>query len=88
MKYFEVVSPYYALMKAGNIETAKAKYIEYVAEDDGTLDDEIKEVGKDYALAKFAQAPAGNRKLIPIHEVLNDFYCAEHEVLIIDGSLV
>ncbi|MEF7566027.1 hypothetical protein V4V35_23840 [Bacillus infantis] len=88
MKYFEVRAPYYALLKAEDFETAKAKYVMHVAEDDGTLGDEIYEVGKDYALAKFAQAPGENKKLIPIHEILNDFYCAEHELLIIDGSLL
>lgn len=88
MKYFEVCSPYYALMKTENVEKAKEKYIEHVSDDDGTLDDEIKEVGRDYALAKFSRAPGENRKLIPINEVIEDFHCAEYEVLIIDGSLL
>ncbi|TYS55775.1 hypothetical protein FZD47_25450 [Bacillus infantis] len=88
MEFFEVRAPYYALLKAEDFETAKAIYVKHVAEDDGTLSEEMHEVGKDYALAKFAQAPGENKKLIPIHEILNDFYCAEHEVLIIDGSLL
>lgn len=88
MKYFEVYTPYYALLKAESVEKAKGKYTEYVAEDDGSLVDEITEVGRDYALAKFSQAPAENRKLIPIKQTLEDFHCAEYEVLIIDGNLL
>ena len=88
MKYFEVNEPYYALMKAESIEKAKKKYIEHIAEDDGTLFENIFEVGRDYALAKFSQAPGENRKLIPIKQVLEDFHCAEYEVLIIDGNLI
>ena len=90
MRYFEVSTHYYALIKAVNVETAKEKYIAHGAEDDGSLKDEIVEVGRDYALAKFSQAPGegANRKMIPIKQVLEDFHCAEYDVLIIDRNLI
>lgn len=88
MKFYEVHDPYYALLKAENVEAAKEKYIKHVADDDGSLGDEIKEVGRDYALARFAQAPGENRKLIPVGEVVDSFLCQENEVLIIDGALI
>ncbi|PKG30868.1 hypothetical protein [Cytobacillus horneckiae] len=86
MKFYEIHDPYYALIKAENKESAKEKYIKHIAEDDGSLD--INEVSREYALAKFAQAPGENKKLIPVEEVVDEFLCQENEVLIIDGSLI
>lgn len=86
MKFYEVESPFYALLKAKNEQEAKEKYIQHVADDE--LGIEIKEVERDYALARFAQAPGENKKLVPVKEILNDFDCGEYEVLIIDGALL
>ncbi|KLV27245.1 hypothetical protein ABW02_06920 [Niallia circulans] len=88
MKYFEVSSPYYALLKAESKEKAKEKYIEHVADKDGSLDVCMNEVGRDYALARFSQTPLENKKLVPVKQVLEDFHAAEYEVLIIDSALI
>lgn len=88
MKFYEVDSPYYALLRAENEQQAKEKFVQHVGDDEGLLDGNIKEVSRDYALAKLAQAPGENKKLIPVNEVLNVFDCGLYEVLLIDGSLL
>ncbi|ALC80428.1 hypothetical protein [Bacillus gobiensis] len=86
MKYFEVLDPYYALLKAKDREDAKLQYNATVAD----LEDieEIKEVPEDYALVRFSQAPGENKKLVPPSEILKDFRDPKHSLLIIDGSLL
>lgn len=88
MKFYEVHNPYYSLLKAENAEAAQKRYIEHVADDDGSLVGEMKEVDRDYALVRFALAPEENIKLVPVGEVIEQFLCQENEILIIDGSLV
>ncbi|MBL4952190.1 hypothetical protein JK635_08190 [Neobacillus sp. YIM B02564] len=88
MKYFEVNTPYYALIKAKNKEDAMNKYVEFVAEDDGTLGEEMKEVSRDYALVKFSRAYDENQKLLPISGVVEEFNCQSNEVIVVDGSLI
>jgi len=87
MKYFEVYDPYYALIKAENKEAARDEYVANVADDDGTLIDEIKEVDRDYALVKYSRGKDEDGKLIPIPEILNDFQSGENLVLLIDPTL-
>lgn len=88
MKYFEINLPYYALMKAENKESAMKKYVEFVADDDGTLNEEIKEVSRDYALLKFSRIYDDNKKLLPISGVIEEFNCQSNEVIVIDGGLL
>lgn len=88
MKFYEVHFPYYALLKANDKEEAMQLYTECVADDDGSLYEEIKEVERGYALIKFSRGKTEDRKEVPVLEVLNDFQSNESMVLLIDGALV
>lgn len=88
MKFFEVHYPYYALLKANDKEEAMQLYTECVADDDGTLHEEIEEVERDYALVKFSRGRSEDKKEIPIIEVLSNFQSNEPMVLLIDGALM
>lgn len=88
MKYFEVNEPYYALLKAESQEKGIKEYINHVADDDGTLSSEIKEVDRDYTLVNFSQALSEEGDFIPVNEVLELFNNEKVNVLVIDGSLV
>lgn len=90
MKYFEVHTPYYALLQAETKESAIEKYVKFVADDeDDSLKDKMEEVDRDYALVKFSRAPEEeNKMLMPINTVLEDFNCKDNEVLLIDGALI
>jgi hypothetical protein len=88
MKFYEVHYPYYALLKANDKEEAMQLYTECVADDDGSLHEEIKEVERDYALIKFSRGKTEDRKEVPVLEILNDFQSNESMVLLIDGALM
>lgn len=88
MKFYEVHYPYYALLKANDKEEAMQLYTECVADDDGTLHEEIEEVERDYALVKFSRGRSEDKKEIPIIEVLSNFQSNEPMVLLIDGALM
>lgn len=88
MKYFEVVDPYYALLKAHDKEGARKAYVMFVADDDGTLMNEIEEVDRDYALLRFSRAKGEDGKLSDISEVLKEFRVDEAFALLIDRALV
>ncbi|ASJ57536.1 hypothetical protein BP422_13210 [Brevibacillus formosus] len=88
VKFFEAHSPYYALIKAKTKRLARLNYIAYVADDDGTLRDEIKEVSRDYALARYSRVVGEDNKQPSIKEVLENFQLDENSVLIIDPLLV
>jgi hypothetical protein len=87
MKFFEIHYPYYALIKAKSINEAINLYVEFVADDDA-LEDEIKEVDRDYALAKYSRGTSEDGKDIPLKEVLEDFGNDDSMVLLIDSALV
>jgi hypothetical protein len=86
MKYFEIHSPYYALVKAETVEKAIEIYVEQVADDDGTLREEIKEV--DYALIQFARSESEDGDFMPVSETLDKFHREKSEVLLIDSGLL
>ena len=88
MKFFEVCDPYYALIKANTKERALKLYTEAVADDDGHLSDEIKEVGMLYAAVKHSRTVTEDQELSPISDVLEELQSDEERVLIIDGSLL
>jgi len=88
MKFYEAYYPYYALLKANNKEEAMQLYTECVADDDGSLHEEIEEVERDYALAMYSRAKTEDGKEVPISEILNDFQSSEAIVLLIDPSLL
>lgn len=86
MKFYEFDSPYYALLKASNEEEAKVRYVRHVAEDEGDL--EFKEVSEGYALVKYSRATGEDKKVIPIEQILEEFYYDDCETLIVDGQLI
>ncbi|CAJ1001003.1 hypothetical protein [Brevibacillus aydinogluensis] len=88
MKYFEIHSPYYALVKAETVEKAIEIYVEQVADDDGTLREEIKEVDRDYALIQFARSESEDGDFMPVPETLDKFHREKSEVLLIDSGLL
>lgn len=88
MKFFEIHSPYYALLKAETKEEAIATYAEFVAEDDGTLHDEIKEVDRDYALVSFSRGATEDKTIVPIPEILEDFQSEGSSVLLIGSDVL
>lgn len=88
MKFFEVHSPYYAMIKAKTQREAIAKYTECVAEDDGSLDDEIREVDRDYALASFSRGVSEDGEKVSIFEILLDFQSDDSAVLLIGSDVL
>lgn len=88
MKYFEAHYPYYALIKDKTKEDAIKIFVEYVADDEGDLDDEINEVSRDYALIKFSRATGEDGEVVPIVEIIEEFNDEETSLLLIDGSLL
>lgn len=88
MRFYEVHDPYYSLIMAQNEESAMGIYTEIVADDDGTLIDEIKEVSRDYALLRISRATGEDNKLIEYKELLDSLNSNEPHLFIIDGSLI
>ncbi|MCY9339799.1 hypothetical protein MOF28_15695 [Bacillus haynesii] len=88
IKYFEIDEPYYALIAADDENKAVEVYIKGVADDDGTLKDSIKEVGRMYALALFCQNVGRNNPEITVEKAISDFEERKNDTLIIDGSLL
>lgn len=87
MKFYEVHDPYYALIKAENEMMAKVEYIASVAQDEGTLRNEIKEVDRDYAVAMYSRTLSEDGKVIPVKEIVEDIKNDRNMVLIVDGAL-
>jgi hypothetical protein len=88
MKFYEVHYPYYALLKANDKEEAMQLYTECVADNDGSLYEEIKEVDHDYVLALYGRfSKDENGKFIPISNVIEDIKNDKPTVLLIDGCL-
>lgn len=88
MRYYKIDSPYFALLKAETPEEALATYTEFVAEDDGTLHELMKEVDRDYALASFSRALTEDGEQVPIIEILQEFQSEGSAILIIDSGLL
>lgn len=88
MKFFEIHSPYYALLRANTQEEAIAKYTECVADDDGTLHEEITEVDRDYALVSFSRGTTEDNETVPVKEILEDFKKEGSAVLLISRELL
>ncbi|AJA41391.1 hypothetical protein AXJ14_gp072 [Geobacillus virus E3] len=89
MKFYEVHYPYYALLKANDKEEARQLYIKDVADDDGSLYEEIKEVDRDYALALYGRfSKDENGKFIPIPNVIEDVKNDKSMTLLVDACLI
>src|SRR5690625_278882 len=91
MNYYELLDPYYALVKAKNKEEAVGKYIEVVAgeeSDIGALLEECKLVPEYYASARLAQSKSENGKLIDLEEVVEAFKRYKTEIMLVDSSVL
>lgn len=88
MKYFEVQDPYYALIKANDKELAMKIYTEYVADDEGELNNEMQEIGAYDAFLKFGEGLTDGKEEMLFSEIINNFSSNENTVLLIDGSLL
>lgn len=76
VKFFEIHSPYYALIKAPDKDQAI------------TLHEEISEVERDYALVSFSRGATEDKKEVPILEILNDFQSEGSAVLLIGSDVL
>lgn len=90
MKYFEIKTPYYGLMKAKTGEEAVNVYVETVADDDqdNPLIEEINEVDRDYALIKYAQATDEEGTIQSAEDILKSFNDGKASILGMDSSLI
>ncbi|TPE70651.1 hypothetical protein [Halalkalibacterium halodurans] len=88
-KFYEVDSPYYALIKAGSKEEAIEEYVRSVADNEnGEVDGNIEEVDREYALALFRQCKTEDGDLLPPDKVLEEFNDQKSRVLAFDGALI
>ncbi|MBU8576981.1 hypothetical protein R0K30_09755 [Bacillus sp. SIMBA_154] len=89
MKFYETHEPYYALIKARNIERAMEIYNNDVTGDEEKeLAESIKEVTALYAATKYSRCTGEDNKTVPIEEVLEDLTNEKEMRLAIDGSLL
>ena len=88
MKFYQVFDPYYALIKAKSKESARNLYVANVADDDGTVIQELEELDRDYAVAMFSRSLSDNGEVLPLHEVVETIQDDEEIVLLIDGALM
>ncbi len=86
MKYFEVVDPYYSLIKAESVDKASYTYKELIGED--SVPFKIKEVDQMYAFKKFGTTKNEHNEELTFSEALSEFTDEENTVLLIDGSLI
>lgn len=89
MKFYETHEPYYALIKARNIERAKEIYNNDVtADEEKELAESIKEVTALYAATKYSRCTGEDNKTVPIEEVLDDLMNEKEMRLAVDGRLI
>ncbi|PYH25643.1 hypothetical protein US8_03446 [Bacillus altitudinis] len=89
MKFYETHEPYYALIKARNIERAMEIYNNDVtADEEKELAESIKEVPTLYAATKYSRFTGEDNEAIPIEEVLDDLTNEKEMRLAIDGRLI
>lgn len=85
MKYFEIKEPYYALIKAKTEQECIKTYVENIADDDGSLKEEMRELDRDTALGIYVKHLDGNMFL---SHALRNFKDEENALLLVDGSLI
>ncbi|MCY1096759.1 hypothetical protein [Bacillus safensis] len=86
MKFYETHEPYYALIKARNIERAMEIYNNDVADDGDEL--KISEVTQTYAAIRHSRTLGEDGKPLSVKEVLEDITNDNEMVLGRDGNLV
>ncbi|MDA1477284.1 hypothetical protein PJ311_18375 [Bacillus sp. CLL-7-23] len=87
MKYYEIHEPYYALIAAEDEKKAAEVYVDFVADDDGNLKNEVKEVCARYALGTFVGSVAKTNPHFTLGKVATDFVDRKNGYLLIDSSL-
>lgn len=89
MKFYETYEPYYALIKARNIERAMEIYSNDVtADEEKELTESIKEVTALYAATKYSRCTGEDNKTVPIEEALEDLTNEKEMRLAVDGRLI
>lgn len=86
MKFYETHEPYYALIKARNIERAMEIYNNDVADDGDEL--KISEITQTYAAIRHSRTLGEDGKPLSVKEVLEDITNDNEMVLGRDGNLV
>ncbi|MGX1449971.1 hypothetical protein ACUXOD_003779 [Bacillus sp. 153480037-1] len=88
MKFFEVNEPYRALIKAKSKPRGMQLYTETVANDDGTLDANMKKVSSIYAAVWYSRMCLEKEdQLRPIDQVIKDLSNDEEFILDYDSNL-
>ncbi|MCY8890265.1 hypothetical protein P8918_14105 [Bacillus spizizenii] len=85
--YYEIVDPYYALIKAESTKEAMEIYNEYVADIAGINEKDVYPVPRDYALARFVRSTGEDGKLVPIDKALAEFYSPKSDILLFPKEL-
>lgn len=88
MRYFEVIEPYYALLKAKNPSNAKDIYTNKFKEVTPIAADELlemKEVPVEYASIAFSRSL--NDKEIPLETIVQKLTSHTETILTIDGCI-
>lgn len=88
MKFFNVISPYSALIKANTKESAMKIYIEEVANDEGTLNKDMKEISIEHAVKAYIHKTGFEQGYFFQDEILNGLKDKEEGVIVMDGSLL
>lgn len=89
MRFFEVLEPYYALLKAKNPDNAKEIYTDKVKEITPITTEEhfeMKEVPVEYASIAFSKSL--NDKEIPLEAMVQKLTNRTEAILTIDGCLL
>ncbi|MED2978218.1 hypothetical protein P4284_16140 [Bacillus swezeyi] len=87
MKYFEIHEPHYALLAADDEKKAAEVYVKWVADDDGTLKYNIKEVSRQYALGLVGDSFFQTKPELSVAEFVRDFDDRENTYLLFSRGL-
>ena len=88
MRFYEVIEPYYALLKAKNPDNAKAIYEKTVEKVQPlTLDEqlEMQEVPVEYASAAYSRSRTTEASEIPLEMVVQALTSRTEMILVVDG---
>lgn len=90
MNYYETNHPYYALIAAEDKGRAVQLYLANVAgdyEESAEIEEELKEVSRDYALVKIKRSPGENLENLSEEDAIQELN-QTNRVILIDGSLL
>lgn len=89
MNFYEYTAPYFALIKAANLQESHKLYNKMVAElneyEEGKFDVEVTEVERDYAIVTFCTAVDDSEN--PSNKILEAIKSNENMILVVDGNL-